>query len=86
MRDVFAQRAADSTVGQRVFVSDPADAATPSASGLSETSSAGKADRTAADIARESYPEVYTTVTPPKQSAAETRPQQVAIKTRKFSR
>lgn len=88
MRDVFAQRAADSTVGQRVFVADPVDAAASSASDDAETSSTVNAERTAADIAGESYPEAYTTVPAAARAAAtETRPQQqVAAKTRTLSR
>lgn len=87
MHDVFAQRATDSTVPQRVFVSDPADAATSSAAGESETSSAAKADRTAADIAGDSYPEAYTTVALPQRMAAtKIGAKQVAAETRGLSR
>lgn len=87
MRDVFAQRAADPTAAQRVFVGHPADANTAPAPGDADTAVVVTGARTAADIAGESYPEAYTTVTAPQRTAAETRPQQqVAAKTRGLSR
>ena len=86
MRDVFAQRTADSPAPRRVFVGEPAATTRPSTPGDTQAEAVATGTRTAADIAGDSYPEAYTTVAPPKRSAAETRPQQVEVKTRRFSR
>lgn len=88
MRDVFSQRAADSTAAQRVFVGHPADATTAPAAGDADSAVVATGARTAADIAGESYPEAYTTVVVPQRTvAAVARPQQqVAAKTRGLSR
>ena len=86
MRDVFAQRTADSATARRVFVGEPAAATGASVPGDAQGETAFTGARTAADIAGDSYPEAYTTVAPPQRFATETRPQQVATRTRGMSR
>ena len=86
MRDVFAQRTADSPASRRVFVGEATAATGTSAAGDAQTEATGV--RTAADIAADSYPEPYTTVASAQRvAAAETHvQQQVTAKTRGLSR
>jgi hypothetical protein len=88
MRDVFAQRTADAAAPRRVFVGQPAaspGSPTPSDE-AAESVVAG--ERTAADIAADSYPEAYTAVAVAQRTAdAEMLFQQkIAAKTRRLSR
>lgn len=93
MRDVFAQRTADSPTARRVFVGEPTarrvvvgePAATNGSSTPDDAQSEAAATgvRTAADIAGDGYPEAYATVASPQlRFTAETRPRQVAAETR----
>lgn len=87
MRDVFAQRTGDSAAERRIFVGDPARADDSSAVADGVAASATNVNRTAADVAAESYPYRYTTVaTQQSSSGVEAHPQQTGSKTRELSR
>ena len=60
IRDVFAQHTADSPAARRVFVGEPARAATSPTATDTATTAANEKERTAADLAAESYPDPYT--------------------------